>query len=652
MNVPDDPRGVLGLIQEVERAVEETGGAGECAGGESVDGDGGVDGATGIARHAMTGGSPVLLHCSAGVGRTGGFIAVDAVLDAIRREMRTGCGEEKRHVGEEVGPVGVNAGTEAREGADIHAGSNVVHAPELSDVDGMITPMQVDNEGTGTGTGTSESEQEGDGETFRPATLTRRWAESVSDQTRTGLTMNLSASKGINGFAPPLPPPSSVASSSAFPSSIGSVSVSGSSMSGYSGSEDSFAFNRAYHSGASSLIGTSVSGGSVSSKSFQPPSLSQPHAANLELGASPDVDGRERKLESLPVLPGFTFGRTESEHRDRTRTFSAPAAAKSASSVDAVSKSHGLGPLRQGLGGIGIGSSPLANVSTPWLAGEDRKFSSPLPGAEPLTAGKPMMMRQSSNLSSDVEEKESVGGSIQTWNSNSRPISRSDSHSHPNSKWSPPPDSASSPVLRYTPDGLVDNTFRATTVDYKEPRALHGESSPLALSTCEEPIWEVVQDMREQRMSLCQSLRQYVFVHAAVIEGALMIVDDERERDASGVEKDAGLDAKTSSGAGTVHAVVPIAGGGGSKSAATPIRPLVTLHTSDSSTTSSTGKRGASPTELLKEGMKGEVLLSKRPSVKRLQQSGDRAAGAIQTASLLSLVANPVPPMPHFPKAQ
>ena len=24
MNVPDDPRGVLGLIQEVERAVEET----------------------------------------------------------------------------------------------------------------------------------------------------------------------------------------------------------------------------------------------------------------------------------------------------------------------------------------------------------------------------------------------------------------------------------------------------------------------------------------------------------------------------------------------------------------------------------------------------------------------------------------------------
>ena len=197
------------------------------------------------------------------------------------------------------------------------------------------------------------SSQEEDGETFRPATSTRRWAESVLDQTRTGLTMNLSASKGVNAFALPPPPPSSVASSSAFPSSIGSVSVSGSSKSGYSGSEDSFAFNHAYHSRASSLIRTSISGGSVLSKSFQSPSLSQPHAANLNLGASPDVDAeaREQKSESLPVLPGFTFGRTESEHQDHTRTFSAPAAAKLASSVDAVLKSYGLGPLRQGLGG-------------------------------------------------------------------------------------------------------------------------------------------------------------------------------------------------------------------------------------------------------------------------------------------------------------
>ena len=46
-----------------------------------------VDPLTGVAMIAKDN-APVLLHCSAGVGRTGGFIAVDAVLDGVRREMR------------------------------------------------------------------------------------------------------------------------------------------------------------------------------------------------------------------------------------------------------------------------------------------------------------------------------------------------------------------------------------------------------------------------------------------------------------------------------------------------------------------------------------------------------------------------------------
>ncbi|CAK5279891.1 unnamed protein product [Mycena citricolor] len=146
----------------------------------------------------------------------------------------------------------------------------------------------------------------------------------------------------------------------------------------------------------------------------------------------------------------------------------------------------------------------------------------------------------------------------------------------------------------------------APNVDYKEPRSLHlrGGKGPVRLSTLEEPIWEVIQDMREQRMSLCQSLRQYVFVHAAIIEGALMVIDQERAR--------AGLRSRPAA-----------------LSLSPPPRrtlnrpPRLVLLPGHLHSPSSTGKRLASPTELPKENKKGEIALSKRPSIKRKQVSGD-----------------------------
>ena len=69
MNVPSDADGLLWLINAVDKAVEEARTIAEAAGSTIPPG-------------------PVLLHCSAGVGRTGGFIVVDAVLDALRRELR------------------------------------------------------------------------------------------------------------------------------------------------------------------------------------------------------------------------------------------------------------------------------------------------------------------------------------------------------------------------------------------------------------------------------------------------------------------------------------------------------------------------------------------------------------------------------------
>jgi tyrosine-protein phosphatase 2/3 len=58
----------------------------------------------------------------------------------------------------------------------------------------------------------------------------------------------------------------------------------------------------------------------------------------------------------------------------------------------------------------------------------------------------------------------------------------------------------------------------------------------------EDPIQNVLEDMRQQRMSLCQSLRQYVFVHLAILEGALSILDEVKaEMALSGEGSDQGV---------------------------------------------------------------------------------------------------------------
>lgn len=191
------------------------------------------------------------------------------------------------------------------------------------------------------------------------------------------------------------------------------------------------------------------------------------------------------------------------------------------------------------------------------------------------------------------------------------------------------------------------------------------DGSPVSLSRFEAPVWEVIQDMREQRMSLCQSLRQYVFVHAAIIEGVLRLVDEEREKGAAGMattEKGAKEERVETWSAGALFQGAAPAelnpqqiemsqreGVGymgmdiDNTNTATPTtKPAPFLHRRQGSTATTSppgsnydsasigssmsspskyGKRGASPTELLKEGKKGEVILSKRPSLKRKNQS-------------------------------
>lgn len=131
-----------------------------------------------------------------------------------------------------------------------------------------------------------------------------------------------------------------------------------------------------------------------------------------------------------------------------------------------------------------------------------------------------------------------------------------------------------------------------SVIDYTEPRELNGDDSPPVLSSLEEPLRQILEDMRKQRMSLCQSLRQYVFVHTAIIEGALVVAEEERKR--LGVDSKDLFDRDSPTAQDAMHMLQAI-----------------------TTTIQTTGKRGASPTELAKEDKKGNEALAKRPSVKR-----------------------------------
>lgn len=154
---------------------------------------------------------------------------------------------------------------------------------------------------------------------------------------------------------------------------------------------------------------------------------------------------------------------------------------------------------------------------------------------------------------------------------------------------------------------LEDNSHGGQGFHYTQPRALHRDSkdSPPLLSNMEEPIRQILEDMREQRMSLCQSLRQYVFVHNAIVEGAIMILDQECEA------------------AGECHGDVLKGVYDGSPPALEPgsLDSVSSLPDFGGSASSEegrgAGKRRPSPTELPKEDKKGGVLLTKRQSLKR-----------------------------------
>ena len=212
-------------------------------------------------------------------------------------------------------------------------------------------------------------------------------------------------------------------------------------------------------------------------------------------------------------------------------------------------------------------------------------------------------------------------------------------------------------------------TPRTSTFDYASPRPLHGDMSPPLLSTYHEPIRRVVEDMREQRMSLCQSLRQYVFVHRAIIEGALMIVDEERRRredeEMLTSEKETGSTRESTRESSADLPERPQMGAlrraslaldldktkdhmSGVRFPAPRAMSMADVHMADHdllqpspSLPSPRSKRQASPTELVQTDSSGEARLMKRPSVKRNLRPPEEVDGGLK---LNAMVLSSPPP--------
>lgn len=447
----------------------------------------------------------------------------------------------------------------------------------------------------------------------------------------------------------------------------------------------------------SSVTSLSNLSSDVSSEKPSKP-LRQPSAVRIgtEDEDAMDVD-RPPRSSSAPLHPASGVVSTESNvsragnfnlrPRVRQTIGSSPMASFSTPALPTTSCTSS-GPFFEGEDPVSrTSSTPSSDPSSDGLLSPPRSFESGGNADVEATSGKNSLL--SSDESEDVvpsKQAKSSSKAVETTSAISaasgqgtmvKPTSAPEQHK-PINKIKPSAaqvavaPSSMPPVLEFVgknPDAeqvsseLDQRTAGHAVIDYKLPRQLHQDLSPAPLMSHTNPIWTIVQDMREQRMSLCQSLRQYVFVHAAVIEGALMLVDEERELwgecSASEGSSDSVRVSNISEGEGRLDdndirktpfknpdsMEIPSIGHTQVSRDRTRSFPAVGMrrsasgsqmhHTSSSVVSSSPSKwkRGPSPTELLREDKSGIISFAKRPSIKRRTLSDEKALTVFELAA-------------------
>ncbi|KAI0736049.1 hypothetical protein C8Q76DRAFT_714283 [Earliella scabrosa] len=610
LNVPNDPRGVLELMRQVEDAVEKSRSSGQkpwgegplyrksggseptlgstvvAAKGKTMDQ---VDPLTGVALVAQEN-APVLLHCSAGVGRTGGFIAVDAVLDGVRREMR------KR-----------------REAVD----QETADAKAASDLQGRS------------------------GTASRSNSRSRSRSMSVVSQTPEPMDVDSSAS----------PPPQQ----SAAPALTMAVPVG----------------DREVHVPVAGFAQSEPTPMDVDERVPVPPVVSK-HATLPPplLQASPELVAEVRRatLNSWPSMPVANV-QAERQHDPSESSFDSYAMRRSSSRSGPTSRtrtrSSASPPTSHSESATSamVGQTAKLSMKSPSPPSE----SAPLPPEDLRARTVSLLSSMSSHAEPEAQNpRPSIAAHrLNTWRSEVHSSSDYACKNQDDAAVEVPLCSAVAAVEPHTSStskavdkGASDSGESSPPL--REPRRLHDDASPPLLSTYDEPIRRVIEDMREQRMSLCQSLRQYVFVHRAIIEGALMVVDEEkrRARKAGAVEgeglarttdkarkkhrraskdrpasvaRGSSVPRPSSAAAGALPSAVSASSStqsdyGGSGSNSTAIETIIEGVVSPATVASPRSKRSASPTELRMEGVDGGVLLTKRPSLKRRQRTGEGLA--------------------------